>query len=42
MNFHQFVFLSIFAGCYTWQRGDVLVGELATATPENKDKAWSF
>ena len=42
MNFHQLVFLSIFAGCYTWQRWDVLVGELATATPENKDKAWSF
>lgn len=42
LSLHLLVLLSIFAGCYTRQRGDMLVGELATATPENKGKAQSF
>jgi hypothetical protein len=37
-----FVVLFIFAGSYTWQRGNMLIGELATATPENKSKAGSL
>lgn len=33
LSLHLFIFLFIFAGRCTWQRGDMLVGELATATP---------
>lgn len=42
LSLHLFIFLFIFAGRCTWQRRDMLVGELATATPENKGKAGSF
>lgn len=38
LGLRLFVLLSIFAGCCTWQRGNMLVDELATATPGNKGK----
>lgn len=42
LSLHLFIFLFIIARCYAWQRGDVLVDELATAAPENKGKTESF
>lgn len=42
LSLHLFVYLPTFAGCHAWQRGNMLVGELATATPEITGKSESF
>lgn len=41
LSLHLFVYLPTFARWHAWQRGNMLVGELATATPEITGKSES-